>query len=329
MHTRVALIFLLCAVNFVHAQSSANPWLDQLDMSGGLPAKLLSTRTAVFYSYTFTPKELTDAQEYFQRSGVDAIMHFEIDLLMSGRDITKAFSEYLIKREITNLVFLEKRESDFRMVITLFNEKETVIDPKQPAWSATDKVLTEILKNLYRKSANELKRQNMLINDQPETDLTINPILGKRNEFFAVDLKVDQLAVPKTGNEAEDKELEELFKANYSLKYKMTEPGLSEKDLRKQGNLYVLCVVQTRNVMAKKFLGYDMSKSESAHVSVTYPNGQSVLKNIPSNTPVYKYYFKHIESGNVFLGPKWDADLTWQSALLNQLKGMKAELRLN
>ena len=84
-----------------------------------------------------------------------------------------------------------------------------------------------------------------------------------------------------------------------------------------------------RGVVAKDLLGYDVSKSESAFVSVTYPESQQQLKNIPSNIPVYKFYFKHIDSGNVFLGTKWDADLSWQQALLNQLKGMKAELRLN
>ena len=117
--------------------------------------------------------------------------------------------------------------------------------------------------------------------------------------------------------------------ANYPLKFKLTESNLSEKDLRKQGSLYVLCFIYARDGVAKNLLGYDMSKSESALVSVTYPNGQQQLKNIPIDTPVFKFYFKHIDSGNVFLGNKWDADLTWQQALLNQIKGMKAELRIN
>jgi hypothetical protein len=30
-----------------------------------------------------------------------------------------------------------------------------------------------------------------------------------------------------------------------------------------------------------------------------------------------------------FLEPKWDADVTWQQALLNQIKGMKLELRID
>ena len=104
----------------------------------------------------------------------------------------------------------------------------------------------------------------------------------------------------------------------------MTEPGIPEKELRKQGQLYVLGFIHARGSVAKELLGYDMTKSESALLSVTFPDGQQQLKNIPSNTPVFKFYFKHIDSGNVFLGTKWDADVTWQQALINHIRGMKA-----
>lgn len=304
-------------------------WIDVLNLGGGLPEKLLSTRSVVFHDYKLTLKEMEDAQSYFQRTGIDAVAYFELDMLMASKDITRAFSDYLIRREIHNLVLIEKNDDQYRITITPFNGKETVVDSKQNAWSLSNRVLTEALKTLYRTAANQQKRTNFLINDLAETDISINPILGKRNEFFAIDLKVDPLAVPRTGDDATDAALEEIFKNNYPLKYKFTEPGLTEKELRKQGYLYVICVVHARAGVVKKMLGYDMTKSESALVSVTYPAGEPQLKNIPSNTPVYKIYFKHIDSGNVFLGTKWDADLTLEQALINQLKGLKAELRLN
>jgi hypothetical protein len=72
-----------------------------------------------------------------------------------------------------------------------------------------------------------------------------------------------------------------------------------------------------------------MTKSESALVSFTYPGDQAQLKNIPANEQVFKFYFKHIESQNVFLGTKWDADISWQQALVNQIKGYKIEFKLN
>jgi len=324
------LIIGALACNIATAQFSVDEktWLEQLNLQGGLPEKLLSTRTVVFYDYTLTEKEIKDVQHSFQTSGVDAVAYFELDMLTAGRDVTKAFAEYLNRREVTNLLFVQKSEQGFRIIGTPYNGKETVIDKQQAAWSHSNSNLNEVLKELYRASSYQ-KRQNLLINDSPETGLKINPILGNRNEFYAIDLKVDPLAVPKTGDELTDKELEEIFKLYYPLKYKMTEPGTPEKDLRKQGLLYVVCFVHTRGGVAKELLGYDMSKSESALVSVTYPDKQQQLKSISSNTPVYKFYFKHIDSGNVFFGTKWDADLTWEQALINQIKGMKAELRLN
>jgi len=72
-----------------------------------------------------------------------------------------------------------------------------------------------------------------------------------------------------------------------------------------------------------------MTKTESAYASVTWPNGSSQVKTIAADKPVYKFYFKHIESGNVFLGTRWDADETYMQGLKNHLMGFRAELRLN
>jgi hypothetical protein len=126
----------------------------------------------------------------------------------------------------------------------------------------------------------------------------------------------------------EHKKLEEIFK-DYPYKYELTEPGIPEEELRKKGFFYVLSFIHSRGIIARDLLGYDISKGESAIVSVTYPNGEVQLKNYPAERKVYKFYFKHIDSGSVFLGTKWDADLTWEQALLNQLKGFKKELRIN
>lgn len=303
--------------------------IDQLNLDGGLPEKLLSTRTAGFYHYSITNKELKEVQLAFQRAGVDAIIYFELDKPFASKDVSKAFSDYLTKREIENLIFIEKGDEGYRITITPFSGKEDIMSPGQQAWSTSNRLLTEALKTLGRTASSAQKKENLLINDAPETDAVINPILGKRNEFYASDLTVDLLAVPRTGDEAIDRELEEIFKNNYPLKFKMTDPGVAEKELRRQGHLYVMCFVYSRGSVARELLGYDMSKSESAFLSVTYADGQQQLKNIPGNTPVFKFYFKHIDSGNVFLGTKWDADTSWQQALINHIMGMKTELRLN
>ena len=174
-----------------------------------------------------------------------------------------------------------------------------------------------------------LKRLNYLVNYFPEDGPEVDVIRGNRNEFFAADMKIDLVAIPKFGNDSLDKELERIVTQHFPFKFKLTEPNVPEKELRKQGFFYVLCFIHTRAKVAQELLGYNPGRSESGVVSVTYQNGPQQLKNIPADIRIYKAYFKHIDSGNIFLGTKWDADVTWQAALLNNILGMRAELRLN
>ena len=273
-------------------------------------------------------EELQVIQKSFQRTGIDAVVYLESDLMAAGRDISVALAHYLNGREITNLILFQK-ENGYGVYAAKYNNLATLFDAGQNAWFAKAKNLDDLLKNLYLTATNNLKRENMLINDYPETAMPINPITGRRSEFFAIDLKVDPLAIPKFGDEAMDRELEEIMKS-YPYKYTFTESHLSEAEIRKAGNYYVLRYVVGRGKVVQNVLGYDMTKSQSAIVSVTYPEGNKAqLKTIPANTPVYKFYFKHIDSGNVFLGTKWDADVTWQQALINQIQAFKAEFKLN
>jgi hypothetical protein len=292
-----------------------------------LPEKLLSTRSVVFYPYSMEMRELEVIQQNLQRTGIDAVVYLENDLLAAGRDVSVALAEYLNAREISNLIILEKQDG-YGVYLLPYNNMATLFESGQEAWYGKEKSLETLFQRLFRTANSSLKRENLLINDYPELAMPLNLFRGRRSEFFAIDLKVDPLAVPKFGDEAMDRELEEIMKS-YPYKYKLTEPGLSEAQIRRDGSYYVLRFVFARDKAAQNLLGYNVTKSQSAIVSVTYPEDKPQLKNIAANTPVYKFYFKHIDSGNVFLGTKWDADLTWQQALINQLKAFKAELRIN
>ncbi len=330
MRSLLTAIFILFILSKSIAQISDDEkmFLDRLKPTESLPEKLLNTRTAVFYSFIMPDKELEKIQLSFQKTGIDAIMYFETDELLAGRDVKVAFTAYLNKRDVSNLVFLQKGDKGYKMFITTFNTKSSLVEENQYAWIGEHTSLDELLLNLYRAAGGGMKRQNMLINDYPETNISINAIQGRRAEFFAIDMKVDELAIPKTGNDVMDKVLETTF-STYPFKYKLTEPGTSEQELRKKGSLYVLCYVHTRCSVAKKLLGYDTSKPESTVASVIFADdGQTQIKNIAPETFVYKFYFKHIDSGNVFFGTKWDADPSWEQALKNQYKGFKAEFKI-
>lgn len=324
-----AFLFLFVSLT-AHAQIPVgeDEVVSRLKAGQILPEKLLSTRSVVFYPYTMTIKELDQVQDYFHRTGIDAVVYIESDFLAAGRDPSVALAEYLNAREISHIIYL-KKGNGYNIYVTHYNKLATLVEPGQSAWHTAHNSLETMLQVLFRAVNNSaLVRENMLVNEVPELAMPLNIFKGRRADFFAIDLKVDPLAIPKFGNEAMDRELEEIMKS-YPYKYKLTEPGLSETQIRQDGSYYVLRFVYARDKAAQNLLGYDATRSQSAIVSVTYPDDKAELKNIPANTMVYKFYFKHIDSGNIFLGTKWDADLTWQQALINQIKAFKAELKVN
>lgn len=299
----------------------------RLKNDGQLAEELLSKRSVVLHSYTLTPKEITTIHEGLNKTGIDAVAYFPLDGVLAGRDVADSYEGYFAKREITNLVIIQKSSSEFIITITAFNGKSDFVSMGQLSWSTRSSSLNDVLATVYRTALAANKKKNLLINDIPETGLPVKVIDGQRAENFAYDLKVDMLAVPKFNDPGLDTALEQIAK-KYPLRYQLVDPAISEKELRNKGFLYVLCFVNTRCNMAKELLGYSVKQSESAFVSVTYPNGQVQLKTIPANMPVFKFYVRHLDSGNVFLGGKWDADTTWQQALLNYIKGFKTELKI-
>lgn len=314
----------------VHGQSS--PAVNKLVKSltvAGIPADLLATKTVALFQAQFTQQELEQIQQGFERTGVDVVLYYPDDLPFSNRELQKAFTDYLVKREIKYLLFLQKEQANYVFTFTEFDKTMSLAQPAQPCWQLKDKSLREISLDIYRTALNNQKRLNMLVSPTPETVLKLKIIRGQRNELYARDLRIDKLAVIKSGDSQWDADVEALLKANYPFNFTLFEPGTLEADVRKKGYLFVLHHVNTRNVAAMELLGYDMSKVSSAIASISYIDGQLQLKTIPANEMIYKFYFKQLENSNVYLGTKWDAETNWQQALLNQIKGLKAELRMN
>jgi hypothetical protein len=302
--------------------------LARLKSDGSITEDVLSKRSVVLYSHTFTPKEITNMHEGLVRAGIDAVGYFKLDGVLAGGEIASSYAEYFLKREIGFFVLMQKSSSGFSAWITAFNGKEDLVAQGQQAWFTKNVSLNETLNMIYRTALASNKKKNLLMNEVAETDLPVRIIDGERKENFAYDLKVDNLAIPTFNDAQQDTSLAQLMKT-YPFRYKLTDHTIPDKDLRTKGYLYVLCFVHTRSSVAKELLGYPVSKSESAFVSVTYPNGQVQLKTIPADTPVFKFYIRHIDSGNIFLGTKWDAETTWQQALQNYIKAFRIEMKVD
>jgi hypothetical protein len=319
------LCLLPCAVK---AQFLSEEVLIARLKSSAVPEEVMSKRSIVLHTSTITPKEITIIHEGLIRAGIDAVAYFESDRILAGGDAEKAHHKYLTRREISCVVFIQKKSSGFTCYLTLYNGKPDFVNVGQAAWSIQASTLSQLMNEIYRSALSSYQKKNLLINEVAETDLPVKVVEGTRSETYAYDLKIDNLAVPTFTDSAATQELSAIFKT-YPLRYQLVDNTVSEKDLRNKGFLYILCVAHGRSGVVKELLGYTVNQSESAFVSVTYPGTAMQLKNIPAETEVYKFYARHIDSGNVYLSTKWDADTSWQQALQNFIKGMKAEMKLN
>ena len=325
----IVFIFFTCITKlFSQSEDPVAKLLNSL-VTGPVPSDLLATKTIALYQPDLSIKELQQIQHGFERAGVDAVLYYPFDLPMSNREIQKAFTDYLTKREIKYLAFLKKSDKQYEFTFTEFDKTLSMVKAGQLGWKISGATIQEVSLDIYRTALNSQKRVNMLVSPTPEMGLNLRFIRGTRAEYYALDLKVDKLAVLKFGDAVLDQQLEEILKSNYPFAYTLFEPGTSEADVRQKGYLFMLHSFHTRGSAAMELLGYDMTKIGTAIPSVTYPNGQLQLTSNPAALSVYKFYFKQLQNGNVYLGTKWDADANWQQALLNQIKGLKAELRIN
>jgi hypothetical protein len=303
-------------------------FVSQLKRTEVPPADLLSARSAVLFSSSYTQKELEEIQKGFQQMGIDAVSYVESERALAGRDLMNAYSRYFTRRTIKFLIFMRKDKQDYQLNFVPFNATSNWTEPDQNAWFVHASGLNGLLGTVFR-SLTTHKRQNFLVNDYPERSGPLSAVSGRRLETFAPNLMGLKIAVPKTGEPTSENELEVYLSEHFQVKYELVDPATDEKELQQKGFIYVLRFIHAPGSLAKEILGYDMSKSESALASVTYPNGALQLKTIPSEYPVYKFYIKNMEDDIFYLGPKWDADVTWPDALRNYVDGYRAAGKIN
>lgn len=300
----------------------------------------------------------------FRKAGVDAVAYYYLDDVEAGREASEKLAEELKKREVQNIIFLNhvklkmagKAAERFALWITPFNGESSFISHGQEGYRLeaenAEKLFSEFEKDIFRKG---LEVQNHLINDRPEFFIGAgNIIKGKRFEGFARDLKLDKLAVPRfeesnipqdqpedntrkslereieTSNEAEKRDnlaLESIMAA-YPYKYELVDPKLEEERLRQDGFQFILLRLHTTGEHIKEMLGYEMKPDEKENITIKQDGTKVASQPTPAKAPVYKYYIKHIYTGDVYLGTPWDADEEWQEALADYISNMKKDLSI-
>ncbi|MEO9965697.1 MAG: hypothetical protein ABJF11_07915 [Reichenbachiella sp.] len=349
-----------------NAQSGTVRWLSMknLDIQPHLPKYLLSTKSVVFVSVPPTianPSVRKDwrelsrrVHESFRRMKIDAVAYYYLDDLFANPNANASFAKEMERREIKYIIVVEQSPANeqgvesFVISITAFNDKNTFISEGQKAWQmegpVLDVLLKEMRKDVFRA---EMNLANYLIPDLPEFFTDTKILEAKRIPTYAMDLKVDKLVVPKFRKyqvedssalddearrniasfnaevERKNRRLEEIM-LDYPLKYVFSESG-KDDEIYNQGYQLALQSITSTGKTIKKMLNYEVDPYETDYVTI---KAGSTLSTQPVDAVVTKYFVKHVYTKDVYLGSRWDADLTWEEALENFIFHMKDILKV-
>ena len=296
---------------------------------GKLPEDLLHTKSAVFVDMIDAPgtswKELAhEVHPAFDELGIDAVAYYSWRDANAGPDATRKLAKELNQRYIENIIYLgyHQPSKEYVLLIAPFDTEDPFVNRQQGAFqlvAGTPQTLQRQLSNVVRRSG--IEKQNFLVIDVPEFFIGAgNVVRGNRAEGFAQDLKLDKLAVPRFGNE-QDSALQRIMQP-YPYEYALVDPERAEDDLRQDGYQYILLNLHTQEANIKNMLGY---RDDSSQESTSSANKTTDTSAGPS---VYKFYVKHIYTGDVYVGDTWDASPSWQTALTKYLRNMRDDMSI-
>ncbi len=321
------LLFLFASLHcWTQPSAEEHKFTNRLHFGSDLPPGLLATRSIVLYEQSFTSAELHEAQKYFQQAGIDAISYLDVDYVLSGPDPSRVFADYFNLRNVKTLILLQKKNNEYQSIFTEYNGTKDYADQAHISWKQSHASWVELLRTIYRFAISTQRKENFLINDVPEMDFAFR-FFKEQTEKFSGDVRSFKSALPRWGNDDDEKQLETLIKEKFPVKCELVDPALTDAELEEKGYRLVLRFVHTRGDVARAILGYDVTQTASSLSTVYYEGNTPKVKTIPSKKMIYKFYFKNTEYGNIFLGTKWDADETWQDALRNHLLALRQELK--
>ncbi len=322
---RAVIILIICLFPLLGwAQTSLEIAYLNIKQGSTLPEDLLSSRTAVFLK---VPPTTTDSPNHWKNLAqelhstlaelkIDAMAYYQWQDLNSGIDASRSYLEILTTRDISQIVIVELIQNTYSLTIVPTTEDPAFLDVKAETWHASAAEFSQVLEGLsLAVRSRGLELGNFLVVESPEF-FTDTPIFtNNRFESYQPDLKLDKLAIPISGDDnpqdlqsAGNLQIKAIFQ-DYPFQYDFVNYQRGEDLLRQAGFHYLLLYLYAPESSVRDLLDFQDSSSQTSRM-------------------VYKYYMRHIVSGDIYLGDEWDAAPTREEALLNHLRNMKRSLKV-
>lgn len=342
--------------------------LDFIQYSTDVPQDLLSEKTAVLVDDRLPSPhgELgwqglsKEAHKTFHRLGIDAVAYYDLNLILAGTPVARSFAEEIKNRGIKYALILQRslatsQDTSYTLTLGEISEQDLFFEAGQQAFQLQNNRLGNLMQSMVRAvSSSGIERTNFLVLERPEFFKKTNIFSARRFENYNPDLKMDRLAVPlfeerevpakipsnmsrQDASSFVDRENQKIIAANEKLRLVMSQYPFgsgpvsqeqTETVMRRDGYLFLLQNIHGNAAAVSDILQYNFESDERLFTSTTIVGSDTVTKTLPLNEVVYKFYVKHLPTGEVFLGSHWDADTTWETALENFINNLKFALKV-
>ena len=305
---------------------------------GALPESFFNGKSVVLISSDpgarpiLTWKQLADSvHSSLVKAGADPVAYFELEQVAVSEEIQADYAKAFSTRQIQNIIIVSRQKNQMSIHVGPFSNNGQMI-PSTALFGIMGQDYS-VAMNQFAGMGEGKKSKNLLVLDVPEF-LTISSQEAAATFRFLprnpLNLDVFKLGIPIEGSSAQTGLLSYFKYDNYG---KTQETILAEQANQKSGIEEILNQYYTYQVewlteaknnqeLIRDRVQFVLMRVEGRESDLMQSMGLELTAAATSRT-VVKYYIKLLVRDELYIGPEWDADPDWRTALRNFLINLK------
>jgi hypothetical protein len=268
------------------------------------------------------------------KAGGDPVAYYELEDIILSEGIQADYATAFSQRLIENIVVITRKENgEVHVNIMPFTQDKNMVSPGN-SWSAKAGSLPELKERIEAIGVNN-KSRNLLVNEVPEffSGALASEVSSSSPQFLArnpLNLNMFKLGVPLAGSAGETAFLTTF---RYDLLGKSSEQISAEQKMEREGlesifkeyypyEVEFLSTSLTDDELIKKRVQFVLMRLEGREGDLMKSMGLEIPQTLDKDRIVIKYYIKFLVRDELYMGPNWDADPNWNTALTNFLKNL-------
>lgn len=267
-------------------------------------------------------------------AGGDPVAYYELEDIILSEGIQAGYASAFSQRLIENIVLLTRKDNgEVHVHIMPFTQDNNMVSPGT-SWSAKASNMPELKERIEAIGVSN-KSRNLLVNEVPEffSGTLASEVSSGSPQFLArnpLNLNMFKLGIPLAGSAGETAFLTTF---RYDLLGKSSEQISAEQKIEREGlerifkeyypyEVEFLTTSLTDAELISNRVQFVLMRLEGREGDLIQSMGLEIPQSLDKDRIVIKYYIKFLVRNELYLGPEWDADPDWNTALTNFLKNL-------